>query len=111
MFDYVLFFRQKLLYILASPYLCGTAPQSYRETISRAIVLSKVPEQNVTFILFIYLFLLFRAAQGAYGGSQAKVESELQLPVYTIATAMPEPSRICDLHYSSRQCWILNPLS
>ena len=39
------------------------------------------------------------------------VESELQLLAYTTATAIPDPSWICDLHHSSRQCWILNPLS
>ena len=38
-------------------------------------------------------------------------ESELQLQDYTTATAMPDPSRICDPHHSSRQCGILNPLS
>ena len=36
---------------------------------------------------------------------------ELQLPAYAIATATPDSSRICSLHHSSRQCWILNPLS
>ena len=41
-----------------------------------------------------------------------EVESELQMPAYTIATAMPDPSHICDpSHCSSWQCWILNPLS
>ena len=35
-------------------------------------------------------------------------ESE-QSPVYV--TAMPDLSHICDLHHSSRQQWILNPLS
>ena len=41
------------------------------------------------------------------------VESKLQPMVYTTATATatPDLSRICDLHHSSRQCWILNPLS
>ena len=39
------------------------------------------------------------------------VESELQLLAYTTATATPDPSRIFDLHQSSWQCWILNPLS
>ena len=39
------------------------------------------------------------------------VELELQLPAYTTATAMPDPSHICDLRHSSWQCWILNPLS
>ena len=36
---------------------------------------------------------------------------ELQLPAYTIATAMQKPSHICDLHHSSWQRQILNPLS
>ena len=31
------------------------------------------------------------------------VESELQLPAYITATAMPDPSCVCDLHHSSRQ--------
>ena len=39
------------------------------------------------------------------------VKLELQLLVYTTATAMQDPSRIGNLHHSSRQCRILNPLS
>ena len=39
------------------------------------------------------------------------VELELELQAYTTATAMPDLSRICDLHHSSQQRWILNPLS
>ena len=39
------------------------------------------------------------------------VELELQLPAYTKATTTQVLSRICDLHHSSWQCWILNPLS
>ena len=39
------------------------------------------------------------------------VELELQPPAHTTATAMPDPSHICNLHRSSRQCRILNPLS
>ena len=38
-------------------------------------------------------------------------ESELQLPAYTTATAMPDSSLIYDLPHSSWQRWILNPLS
>ena len=37
-------------------------------------------------------------------------ELELQLPACTTATAMSDPSLICDLHHSSWQCQILNPL-
>ena len=39
------------------------------------------------------------------------VQSEPQLLAYTTATAMPDPSLVCDLHHSSWQCRILNPLS
>ena len=39
------------------------------------------------------------------------VESELQLPTYATATAMPDLNRICDLHHSPQQCRILDPLS
>ena len=38
-------------------------------------------------------------------------ESELQMPAYATATAAPDLSHICDLHHSSWQCRILNPLS
>ena len=39
------------------------------------------------------------------------VESELQPPAYTTTIAMQNPSCICDLHHSSQQRQILNPLS
>ena len=42
--------------------------------------------------------------------SRLGVESELQLSAYTTATAMPDPSRVWDLHHSLWQCQILNPL-
>ena len=39
------------------------------------------------------------------------VKSELQLLAYTTATATQDQSHACDLHHSSWQCRILNPLS
>ena len=39
------------------------------------------------------------------------VESELQPTAYTTAITMGDPSCICNLHRSSWQCRILNPLS
>ena len=39
------------------------------------------------------------------------LQSELLLPVYARATAMPDRSSICDLHHSSWQRQILNTLS
>ena len=44
-------------------------------------------------------------------GPRLGVESELLLLAYTRATAMPDLSCVYNLHYSSQQCRILNPLS
>ena len=54
-----------------------------------------------------FFFFLFRAAPKTYHREVARlgVESELQLLDYTPATATPDPSHICDVHHSSRQCW------
>ena len=38
-------------------------------------------------------------------------ERELQLPAYITATAMRDPSYVCDVHHGWQQRWILNPLS
>ena len=46
----------------------------------------------------------------AFGGSQARGRMELQLLACAMATAMWDLSHICDLHHSSWQRWILNPL-
>ena len=39
------------------------------------------------------------------------VKLELQLPDYTTATAMQDPSHVCDLHHILGQHRILNALS
>ena len=61
--------------------------------------------------MFCSLFSLFRAAHLAYGSSWAEDELELQLPAYATATATPDLGHVCNLHHSSQQHWILNPLS
>ena len=66
------------------------------------------------FYLFIFfVFCLFRATSMAYGGSQVRdpIQLKLKLLAYTTATATRDPSHICDLHHSSQQRRILNPLS
>ena len=47
----------------------------------------------------------------AYGDSQAGGRIGAVVPAYATVTAMPDPSHVCNLHRSSQQCWILNPLS
>ena len=56
----------------------------------------------IAFVLGLYLRHMEVARLGA--------ESELQLPAYPTAIAMPDLSRGCDLYHSSRQRGILNPL-
>ena len=59
---------------------------------------------------FIYLFL-WGPHPWHMEVSRLGVESELQLLAYTTAIAMPDLSHVCNLHPSSWQCQILNPLS
>ena len=70
---------------------------------------------NFTFkkkkFIFYFYFLLFRASPRHMEVPRPGVQWELQLTAYTTAAAMPDPSRVCDLHHSSRQCQILNPMS
>ena len=61
--------------------------------------------------LFFFFFWLFRATPAACGGSQAGVLLELQLPAYDRTTETQDLTRICNLHHSSWQRWILNALS
>ena len=60
--------------------------------------------------LFIYFFFLGLHLRHM-AVPRLGIESELQLPAYTTATATRDPSPICDLHWGSRQRWILNSLS
>ena len=62
--------------------------------------------------IFIFNFWLFRATPMAYGSSQARGEKlKLQLLGYTTATGTRDSSRVPNLHHSSWQCQIPDPLS
>ena len=69
---------------------------------------------SVVFCLFVCLFFWsfcpFRAIPWYTEVPRLRAEEELQLPAYTTATATQDLSRVCDLHHSSRQRWVLNPL-
>ena len=65
--------------------------------------------QISTEIFISYIFL--RLHPWHMEAPRLGVKLELQLPVYTTATATWDPSSICDLHHSSQQRWVLNPLS
>ena len=58
-----------------------------------------------------FFFFLFRATLVAYGSPRLWVKSKLHLPAYATVIATWGPSHICNLHHSSWQCWIPDPLS
>ena len=63
------------------------------------------------FFPFFFFFFFFRAAPSAYGGSQARGRiGAVAAGLCHTATATPDLSHICDLHHSSWQRQILNPL-
>ena len=76
----------------------------------RAVETLGVDDGNI-----LYLFCLFvlMAAPVAYEVPRLGVAWEVRLLAYTTATASPDPtpSSVWDLHLSSRQRQILNPLS
>ena len=67
-------------------------------------------EYLIVYFVFLFIFLFFRAALAGYGGSQARgrIGSVAASPHHSHSNA--RLSCLCDLHLSSRKCWILNPL-
>ena len=63
------------------------------------------------FIFYLFIFVFSRAAPTAYGGSEARGL------IGAVATSLCQShsngglSRVCDLHHSSQQCRLLNPLN
>ena len=62
------------------------------------------------FYLFIYLFIAFFRATGMEVSSLG-IKPEVKLLAYTTAAATPHLSHVCNLHHSSGQDRIVNPLS
>ena len=63
-------------------------------------------------LLFIFLSFVFLGPHPWHvEAPRLGVQSELSLPAYATAMATRDPSRVCDLHHSSRQHQIFNPLS
>ena len=61
--------------------------------------------------MYVFIFVFLGLHPQHMEVPRLGVESELQLLAYPTATAVQDPSRVCDLHHSLRQCQILNPLS
>ena len=61
-------------------------------------------------LFFFFFFVFFWPHVWHMEVPRLAVELELRLLAYTTATATPNPSRICELHGSLQEHWILNPL-
>ena len=61
--------------------------------------------------LFCHLFSFLGPQPRRIEVSKLGIKSELQLLATTTATATPDPNCVCDIHHSSWQHQILNPLS
>jgi len=68
-------------------------------------------QPSLMYFFFLSFFAIFGAAPVAYAGSKARGRIGAIAAAYATATAAWDPSCICDLHHSSRQHRILNPLS
>ena len=62
---------------------------------------------NIFFVFLPFLVPILRHMEVP----RLRVESELQPLTYTRATAIQDPSCVCNLHHSSQQRRVLNPLS
>ena len=61
-------------------------------------------------VIYLFIYLLFRATPVAYGSSWARGQIRAAAAGLCHSTAMPDPSHLCDLQHSSQQHRILNPL-
>ena len=61
---------------------------------------------------FFFVFLPFsRAVPVVYGGSQARGRIRAVATRLHQSHSNADPSCVCNLHHSSQQCWILNPMN
>ena len=95
-----------------SAFYWGPHSRSSSSERSSLTIVSKEEAPIFSFLfLFFFLFFFLGPHPQHVGVPGLGVESELQLPAYATATAMQDPSQVCDLHHSSRQLWTLNLLS
>ena len=66
---------------------------------------------SVDFLWFFLSFIFLGLHPRHMEGPRLGVESALLPPAQARATATQDPSRVCNLHHSSRQRQIVNPLN
>ena len=75
-------------------------------------LISFIPSWFFGFLVFVlFCFCSLGPQPWQMDAARIGVKLELQLPAHTIATATWDLSQVCNLHQSSWQCQILNPLN
>ena len=95
LFSKIFLAPQRSFHIRASCYLTGAASS----LISRRL-----------FFFCLFVFCLFRATLAAYGGPQARGGIGATADSLHHSHSNVRSELFCDLHHSSQQCQILNPL-
>ena len=117
----------KYLYPLAgsSPWICFCQRPEAQESlcqeaasVGKTASPPKVPGLSVCLFIYLFIYLLIYLFLLFFGPHlrhmevpRLGVQFKLQLLAYTIATAIRDPSCTCNLHHSSRQGQITDPLS
>ena len=105
-------FSQESISALASlSYLCFRVKHFSPQPLQAVSLPQKIPRTFFFNLIFFFVFLRFLGPLLQHiEVPRLGVQSEVQPPAYTRATATRDPSRVCNLHHSSQQHWILNPL-
>ena len=84
--------------------------QAYAKKVTDSLPLIESQNRPPFFLFFFSFFFFLGPHLQLMEVPGLEVKSQLQLLAYTTATATQDPNHICDLHHSSPQRWILNPL-
>ena len=76
--------------------------------ITFSLFLSSISPCSLILFFFFWSFVFLGLHPRHMEVPRLGVESELLPPAYTTATATLDPKRVCDLHHSPWQCWILD---
>ena len=95
-------FHNFIIHCLIWGFICSSLPNSLR---------FKVILFFFCFVLFCLVFCFLGPRPWHMGAPRLGVKSELQMLAYATATAMQDLSYVWDLHYSSWQWQVPNPLS
>ena len=111
------FSKRRYLYPFSAEALWySQASKSDAESAGEAVALSLLAYLTNLNFFFCLLSFVFSGQHPRHMevprlGVRSELQLQVQLQAYATAAAMPDLSLICDLHHSSRQRRILNPLN